>query len=37
VVEVIGDDRQGVLVQDGEQLVVAQAEASLQGSGSQNS
>jgi hypothetical protein len=29
VVEVVGDDRQRVLAQDGEQLVVAEAEASL--------
>jgi hypothetical protein len=37
MVEVVGDDRQRVLVQDGEQLVVGQAEASLKGSGSQKS
>jgi len=37
VVEVVGDDGQRVLVEDGEQLVVAQAEASLEGGSSQKS
>jgi hypothetical protein len=35
VVEVVGDDGQRVLVEDGEELVVAQAQASLEGCGSQ--
>jgi hypothetical protein len=37
VVEVVGDDGQRVLVQDDEQLVVAQAEASLNRGSSQKS
>jgi hypothetical protein len=37
VVEIVGDDRQRVLVEDGEQLVVGQAEAALEGGGSQKS
>jgi len=37
VVEVVGDDRQRVLVEDGEQLVVGQAESSLKGCSSQKS
>ena len=37
VIQVVGDDGQRVLVEDREQLVVAQAEASLEGGGSQNS
>ena len=37
VVELVRDDRQRVLVEDGEQLVVAEAEASLERCGSQNS
>ena len=37
VVEVVGDDGECVLVEDREQLVVAQTETSLKGCGSQNS
>jgi hypothetical protein len=37
VVEVVGDDGQRVLVEDGEQLVVAETEASLKGCSSQKS
>jgi hypothetical protein len=37
MVEIVGDDRQCILVEDGEQLVVAEAEPSLKGCCSQNS
>jgi hypothetical protein len=37
VVEIVGDDGQRILVQDGEQLVVAEAEPSLKGCSFQNS
>jgi hypothetical protein len=37
VVEVVGDDRQRVLVEDDEELVVAETESSLKGCSSQKS
>jgi hypothetical protein len=37
VVEVVRDDRQRVLVEDGEQLVVVETESSLKGRRSQKS
>jgi hypothetical protein len=37
MVEVVGDDGERVLVEDGEQLVVGQAKTALEGGGSQNS
>jgi hypothetical protein len=37
MVEIVGDDGQRVLVEDGQELVVREAQPALQGRGSQNS